>query len=235
MIDLGCGKGELLRRLAAALRDPRRRRRPLGVAARGGAAPRAGRRHVHRGRPDRVLDRRAVRPRGRARRQRRRLPPHARPARRPPAPGRARAARRGLLAPRARPTPTSRRSARPRDEMADYAGLIAAAAEIGLEPRYAVTRERRRLRPLRVALEPERRALRRRASRRARRRGVPRVDPQRPPPLRRARRPRDPRLRALSFRTHGILDSAFERSDCAGGPPAGLSPASAATVTARTR
>ena len=34
VIDLGCGKGELLRRLRHAVRDPRRRRRPLADAAR---------------------------------------------------------------------------------------------------------------------------------------------------------------------------------------------------------
>ena len=162
VIDLGCGKGELLRRLAAryeirgvgvdrspTLLDEARRRAPAGVTY-----IVADLTAFSTGAPFDLAAALGASVDGF------RADPRA--ARGPRAPGRARAARRGLLASRA-DEPYLDALGATRDEMPDYPGLFAAAAEDGLEPRYAVTAEHGRLRPLRVALEPERRALRRRA------------------------------------------------------------------------
>ena len=197
VVDLGCGKGELLRRLAARYEIRGHRRRPLGRRSstrRGGGRP-AGVTFVvadltafSTGAPFDLAAALGASVGG----YRATLARLAGP--RPP--GRLCAARRGLLAPRAeRRLPGGAR----RDARRD-AGLRRPLRGRGRgRPRAALRRHRehRRLRPLRVALEPERRALRGRASRRAGRRGVPRLDPKRQAPLRRARRPGHARLRAL--------------------------------------
>ena len=204
VIDLGCGKGELLRRLAA-----RYEIRGVGVdrspsLLEEARAARAGRRHVHRRRPDRVLDRRAVRPRRVARRQRRRLPrrrSRGSPATSARAGSRCSARATGAASPTRR---TSRRSARPATRWPTTPACSPPRPRLGLEPRYAVTASTDDFDRYewRWSLNGERYAAAHPG--RAGRRGVPRLDPQRPPPLRRARRPRDARLRALPVRARRV-------------------------------
>src|SRR5262249_40304523 len=136
-------------------------------------------------------------------RRERRIAGAALVARRPRATGWARPLRRRVLAPRSvrgvprgaggYPRPALR--LRRHDPARDRARTDAPVRGDG---------ERRRLRPVRVVVEPERRALCRRAPGRARRGRFPRLDPRRPPALRRARRPRHARLRAVPVSRRGL-------------------------------
>ena len=104
------------------------------------------------------------------------------------------------------------------DELPDLAGTIAAGEELGLTPLYAVTTSVEEFDRYEWSLVAERRAVRGRAPGRARRRRVPRVDPERPAPLPRARRPRHARVRAVPVRASVASGRAVSSSPGWGGP-----------------
>ncbi len=97
------------------------------------------------------------------------------------------------------------------DELTDYAETVLAGETLGLTLLHATTASVDDFDRYEERWARNGERLRRREPERARRRRVPRLDPRRAPPLPRSRRPRDARLRA--FRLRGLESHAWNHSN----------------------